>query len=222
MERADGGQRPRSGSDQTDPRKGSPEPGDICFGVESPEDARQQMTAGRSAPERPFPQPPSSGPQQGDRRDPLAVGWPTARDASGALNAPRLRCGVKETEPLARPRRRRPFLDSTIAKICSCEGPYASPGRPHFVLCRAERMGAIRMPERRELYRSPNGDSWFLGREPANGHAFVIHQPDAPSGGRLSHIELGEFLRSGAGPEQQALLRLIGTLVEVPPYAHRT
>jgi hypothetical protein len=53
------------------------------------------------------------------------------------------------------------------------------------------------------------------------GHAFIIHQPNAPSGGRLSHIELGEFLRSGNGPEQQALLRLIGTLVDVPPYAER-
>lgn len=75
------------------------------------------------------------------------------------------------------------------------------------------------MSERRELYRSPNGDSWFLGREPENGRAFVIHQPNAPSGGRLAHIELGDFLRTGAGPEQQALLRLIGTLAEVPPYA---
>jgi hypothetical protein len=74
------------------------------------------------------------------------------------------------------------------------------------------------MSERRELYRSPTGDSWFLGREP-NGHAFVIHQPNGPSGGRLSHVELGEFLRSGNRPEQQALLRLIGTLVELPPYA---
>jgi hypothetical protein len=38
------------------------------------------------------------------------------------------------------------------------------------------------MSERRELYRSPNGDSWFLGREPTTGHAFIIHQPNAPSG----------------------------------------
>ena len=51
------------------------------------------------------------------------------------------------------------------------------------------------MPDRRELYRSPNGDSWLLGREPATGHVFIVHQPNAPSGGRLSHIELGEFLR---------------------------
>jgi hypothetical protein len=81
------------------------------------------------------------------------------------------------------------------------------------------RMDAL--SDRRELYRSPNGDTWFLGREPANGHAFVIHQPNAPSGGRLSHIDLGDFLKEGARPEQQALLRLIGTLVDVPPYADR-
>ena len=69
------------------------------------------------------------------------------------------------------------------------------------------------MSDRRELYRSPNGDA------STNGYAFIIHQPNAPSGGRLSHVELGEFLRDGTGPEQQALLRLIGTLVEVPPFA---
>jgi hypothetical protein len=78
------------------------------------------------------------------------------------------------------------------------------------------------LSDRIELYRSSNGDTWFLGREPANGHAFVIHQPNAPSGGRLSHIEVGAFLREGAGPEQQALLQLIGTLVNVPPNADRS
>jgi hypothetical protein len=79
------------------------------------------------------------------------------------------------------------------------------------------------MSERRELYRSPNGDCWYLGREPTSGAAFVIHQPNGPAGGQLSHIELGAFLISqGKGsPEQQALLRLIGTLVDVPPYAER-
>lgn len=78
------------------------------------------------------------------------------------------------------------------------------------------------MSNRRELYQSPGGDCWYLGREPSNGRAFVIHQPNGPSGGRLSHIELGAFLSDGSGrPEQQALLRLIGTLVDVPPYADR-
>ena len=75
------------------------------------------------------------------------------------------------------------------------------------------------MSDRRELYRSPNGDCWFLGREPTNGRAFIMHQPNAPSGGKLSHIELTDFLRTGNGPEQQALLRLIGALVDVPPFA---
>lgn len=78
------------------------------------------------------------------------------------------------------------------------------------------------MSERRELYRSPNGDSWYLGREPHSGHAFIIHQPNGPSGGRLSHIELGAFLNTGNGPEQQALLRLIAKLVDLPPFGERT
>jgi hypothetical protein len=49
------------------------------------------------------------------------------------------------------------------------------------------------MTERRELYRSASGDSWFLGRKPSNGNAFIIHQPGESSGGRLSHIELASF-----------------------------
>ena len=75
------------------------------------------------------------------------------------------------------------------------------------------------MPERRELYSSPNGDCWYLGREPQDGRAFVIHQANGPSGAHLTHIDLGKFLRGGNAPEQQALLRLIATLVDVPPYA---
>lgn len=78
------------------------------------------------------------------------------------------------------------------------------------------------MTERRELYRSPSGDTWYLGREPQNGQAFIIHQPNAPSGGRLSHIELGAFLNAGDGPAQRALLRLIATLVDLPPFGERT
>lgn len=79
------------------------------------------------------------------------------------------------------------------------------------------------MSNRRELYCSPSGDCWYLGREPTNGRAFIIHQPNGSSGGRLSHIELGAFLSDGFDkPEQQALLRLIGTLGEIPPYANRT
>ena len=71
------------------------------------------------------------------------------------------------------------------------------------------------MPERRELYRSPNGDCWFLGREPQDGRAFVIHQPNGPSGGRLSHIELGAFLNAetpGAKQTEYSPFRRAGYL----------
>ena len=75
----------------------------------------------------------------------------------------------------------------------------------------------------RELYRSANGDCWFLARDSTDGRTIIIHQPNLPSGGQRAEIELGEFLRAGAhGPEQQALLRLIGTLAELPPDAGRT
>src|SRR4051795_1030160 len=34
-----------------------------------------------------------------------------------------------------------------------------------------------------QLYRSPNGDTWFLARDPMTGLAFVRHQANASSGG---------------------------------------
>jgi len=84
-------------------------------------------------------------------------------------------------------------------------------------MLRSKKEGATRVTaDRRELYRSPNGDAWFLVRDPADGKAFVVHEANLPSGGQVSQIEIGAFLQSGAGPEHQALLRLIGTLVDVP------
>ena len=69
-------------------------------------------------------------------------------------------------------------------------------------------------PERL-LYASENGDRWSLVRDPDTGHAFVRHRANLPSGGRVSDIELGEFLiRDGLGPEKQELLRLIGSLTD--------
>ena len=74
--------------------------------------------------------------------------------------------------------------------------------------------------EKRELYSSPNGDQWFLGREPATGRLFVRHEANLPSGGQVTDIEIGAFLSRGAhNPEHQALLRLIGTLIERDPGA---
>jgi hypothetical protein len=71
------------------------------------------------------------------------------------------------------------------------------------------------MPDRqREIYHSENGDQWFLSRED-DGRAFILHKANLSSGGKVSVIELGDFLSAGkAGPEHQALIRLIGSLVE--------
>jgi hypothetical protein len=70
--------------------------------------------------------------------------------------------------------------------------------------------------ETRQLYRSPNGDTWFLARDPATGLAFVRHQANAPSGGQMTNIELGAFLSGPGSPEHQALLRLIGESILNP------
>jgi hypothetical protein len=71
-------------------------------------------------------------------------------------------------------------------------------------------------PEPRQLYRSPNGDSWFLARDPATGSAFVRHQANAPSGGQVTDIELAAFLSGPGSPEHEALLRLIGASIFNP------
>jgi hypothetical protein len=74
---------------------------------------------------------------------------------------------------------------------------------------------------KRELYRSaPNGDRWLLVREVGSERVFIEHEPNVSSGGRASHIEIEDFLmHGGRGPEHQALLRLIATLVEEPSRA---
>ena len=68
----------------------------------------------------------------------------------------------------------------------------------------------------RELYSSPNGDRWLLCKEPS-GSPFVVHQANIPSGGRISRMELGDFLSRGKGPEQQALLEMIGSILDSTP-----
>jgi hypothetical protein len=66
----------------------------------------------------------------------------------------------------------------------------------------------------RVLYESANGDVWRLVRDPRSSVPMVEHEPNGSSGGRTSLTEIGQFLRAGgSGPEHQALLRLIGTLI---------
>src|SRR5258707_4603792 len=68
--------------------------------------------------------------------------------------------------------------------------------------------------QQREIYHSENGDRWLLCRE-HDGRVFVLHKANVSSGGTATKIELGDFLGRGkAGPEHQALARLIGGLVD--------
>ena len=67
----------------------------------------------------------------------------------------------------------------------------------------------------RELYSSPNGDRWLLCRDTENERVFVRHEPNVPSGGQPSDCDIGTFLNRGPlNPEHQALLRLIGSMVD--------
>jgi hypothetical protein len=67
----------------------------------------------------------------------------------------------------------------------------------------------------RVLYQSSNGDTWLLTRDPVSKMPAVQHQPNVRSGGQISYTDIGTFLRAGAdGPEHQALLKLIGSLID--------
>lgn len=72
--------------------------------------------------------------------------------------------------------------------------------------------------ETRELYCSPNGDSWHLVWEPESGRVFVRHFANVASGGRIADIGLWHFLLNDhRGAEHEALRTLIGTLAKGPP-----
>jgi hypothetical protein len=95
-------------------------------------------------------------------------------------------------------------------------------------LCSERERVAVFLNIARKESSCPNGGNSIaaqmaiLGFWGASPLRRFYHSPAKyPIGGRLSHIELGEFLRSPNGPEHQALLRLIGSLVDVPPYASR-
>jgi hypothetical protein len=67
-----------------------------------------------------------------------------------------------------------------------------------------------------QLYRSPNGDTWFLARDPATGVGTVRHQANASSGGQVTDVEIATFLSGPPHPEQAALLRVIGASIVDP------
>jgi hypothetical protein len=67
-----------------------------------------------------------------------------------------------------------------------------------------------------QLYRSPNGDTWFLACNSTTGLAVVKHQGNASSGGQVTDIEIATFLSGPPHPQQQALLRVIGASIGDP------
>ena len=68
------------------------------------------------------------------------------------------------------------------------------------------------MPIRqRQLYRSGDGDTWFLAREPATGSVSLGTRQTRHRAG----MDLGAFLGTGEQhPEHEALIRLIGALIK--------
>jgi hypothetical protein len=74
----------------------------------------------------------------------------------------------------------------------------------------------MKRAETRQLYRSPNGDTWFLARDPVTGLGTVRHQVNASSGGQVTDLEIDAFLSGQRHPEQDALFRRIGTMILDP------
>ncbi len=67
---------------------------------------------------------------------------------------------------------------------------------------------------RKLIYAASNGDNGFLcvGKNPSD--VIVLHEPNGPSGGRPSRVELSTFLSFGADcPERLPLLGVIDSLV---------
>ena len=60
------------------------------------------------------------------------------------------------------------------------------------------------------IYRSSNGDRWILIRDTSTGRAGVRHEPNPSSGGRVTDMDVEEFLRvDGSGPEFAALRQIL-------------
>jgi hypothetical protein len=75
----------------------------------------------------------------------------------------------------------------------------------------------VKLSDLREFYASSNGDRWLLGRRAGTREAYVVHQANVPSGGARTDLDLDAFLgQAPESPQREALLRLIGTLLNGP------
>ena len=69
-----------------------------------------------------------------------------------------------------------------------------------------------------EFYRSSNGDRWQLVRDTATLRQVVRHEPNLASGGKITEVDVGEFLdRTGSSPENLALRMLLEKLGDAEP-----
>jgi hypothetical protein len=65
------------------------------------------------------------------------------------------------------------------------------------------------------IYRSANGDRWLLMTDIASGRRVVRHEGNQSSGGRVTDMDVEDFLNiGGSGPEFSALRNLIGQTSE--------
>ena len=145
------------------------------------------------------------------------VHYPTQEQVTGGLIILLRAIGSSPSPPNEEPTSCRRIGKHRLADAALCAHCVASYCLPRKYKSRYGTHEPI-MADRRELYSSPNGDLGSWSRAD-NGRG--LHHPSAQWAVRRTFVphELGEFMRLCNGPEQQALLRLIGTLVAVPPYA---
>jgi len=69
------------------------------------------------------------------------------------------------------------------------------------------------------IYRSSNGDVWYLAPDVETNRLWVRHQPNRASGGRSSLVDLDTFLSEGQGPQHEALSQLLQEMGYLLPAA---
>ncbi|MBO1077257.1 hypothetical protein [Roseomonas marmotae] len=66
-----------------------------------------------------------------------------------------------------------------------------------------------------EIYRSQNGDTWWLIRDDASHQVHVRHEANPASGGHVTEMSVERFLsRRGSGPEYAATQELLKAQAE--------
>ena len=149
------------------------------------------------------------GPQATRARYPLAHLRQTLQEARDADHAERIHVALIEAVDglVSHVERQARAIDELRSDLLHKQGIVTKIGGGEF-------RGPAVTGHLREFASSSNGDRWFLGRDEATGIAHVVHQANQPSGGAVSHIELGAFLNRGpSAPEILGLLKLVGSLV---------